>query len=161
MRNSKACVSDPNDFETCPGEQFHIEFSAKVMPDGRIELVPSGKTDIKQMINSFRDSTDMSFILSRLAAGDTSVLSQKEPMFGDFTELPKTYAESLQLVIDSKKKFYELPLDVRNKFDNDYQKWFVSAGSDSWLKAMGYDPVIKPAEEEQVSQDAFEKESVE
>lgn len=138
MRNKNAKVSDPNKFVTSSGEKFHINYSPKVLPDGRIELIESGKEDISEYINSFRDSTDMAFILNRLAMGDTSVLNKSIPTYGDFTEMPKTYAESLQLVIDSKKKFYELPLDVRNKFDNDYQKWFVTAGSDVWIEKMGY-----------------------
>lgn len=157
MRNAKACVSDPNQFVTCSGSSVHIEYSAKVRPDGSIELVPSGKFDIKEMINSFRDTTDMSYILSRLAVGDQSVLNQKSPMFGDFTSMPKTYAESLQLVMDAKEKFYQLPLDLRNKFDNDFNKWFVTAGSENWIKSMGLDKSVDSS----TSQDVSEKEKIE
>lgn len=137
MRNKNAKVSDPNKFVTSAGDRFHITYAAKVEPDGLISLAPSGKEDIQEYINSFRDSTDMNFILNRLAVGDTSVLNQKQAIFGDFTKLPKTYAETLQLVIDAEHNFYELPLDVRNKFDNNYQKWFATAGSQFWLDAMG------------------------
>ena len=140
MRNKNAKVSDPNSFVSCSGEEFHIEYSPKVNVDGTISLVESGKTDINEYINSFRDSTDMSYILSRLAAGDTSVLNPKTPFYGDFTEVPKTYAEALQMVIDGEKHFMQLPLDVRNQFDNDYRQWFAQAGSEDWMTKMN--PVL-------------------
>lgn len=136
MRNKNACVSDPNDFRTNPGDRYHVTYSPIVNNDGTITLVESGKDDIQEMINSFRDSTDMSFILSRMAIGDTSVLTDKTPMYGDFTQFPKTYAGALQLVIDAENQFNSLPLDVRNKFDNDFRRWFATAGTEEWTKSM-------------------------
>lgn len=139
MRNVNAKVSDPNSFSTCPGSPEHIIYSAKVMDDGTIKLKEAGKENIQQKIDSFRESTDMAYILHRLAQGDNSVLNQKQPMFGDFTKMPKTLAETLQLHIDAENEFYKLPLDVRSKFDNDFQKWFVTAGSDGWCEKMGFE----------------------
>lgn len=136
MRNKNACVSDPNSFVTSSGDRYHHIFSPIVCPDGTITLVESGKEDIQEYINSFRDQTDMSYILQRMAAGDTSVLNQKEPMFGDFTNMPTTYAEALQLVMDREAQFMKLPVDVRNKFDNDFRKWFAQSGSEDWFKKM-------------------------
>lgn len=159
MRNEYAKVSDPNSFVTCPGSPIHTIYSAKVREDGKIILKESGKENIQQSIDSFRESTDMQYIIHRLALGDTSVLNQNTPHFGDFTQMPKTYAESLQLVIDSKKKFYELPVDVRAKFDNDFNQWFATAGNDVWLSKMGID---KPKEEiEPIIPDPAEKEVTE
>lgn len=138
MRNKNAKVIDPNSIYSCPGEEFHIEYSPKVMPDGTIQLVESGKTDINEYINSFAEQCDMQLILKKLALGDTSVLSSKTPFYGDFTEAPKSYAEALQLIIDAEKEFYKLPLDKRNEFDNDYHQWFAQAGSEEWFKKMGF-----------------------
>lgn len=136
MRNKNAMVSDPNDFFTCSGDRYRIIYEPIIRPDGTIELVESGKDDIQEMIDSFRDQTDMSYILGRMAAGDTSVLNQKQPMYGDFTSMPKTYAEALQLVIDREKQFMALPLDVRKQFDNDFKKWFSQSGSEEWYEKM-------------------------
>lgn len=138
MRNKFAKVSDPNKFVTESGDRYHTIYEPIVNPDGTISLVESGKEDIQAKIDSYKDQTDISFIVKKLAQGDFSVLSQKEPMYGDFTTMPKTYAEALQLTIDAEKRFYELPLETRNKFDNDYKQWFAQAGSDSWIERMGY-----------------------
>lgn len=143
MRNVNARITDLNDFVSCSGDKYHVIYSPIVNADGTITLKETGKDDIQEMINSYRDQTDMSFILAAMAAGDTSVLSQKEPMYGDFTKMPKTYAEALQMVIDAEDKFYDLPADIRNKFDNDYKQWFAQAGSADWLEKMNYDPESK------------------
>lgn len=140
MRNEFSRFSDPNSFFTNPGDRFHIVYTPKILDDGTIDLVESGKDDIQEMIDSWRESTDMSWIIARLKEGDMSVLEQREPVYIDTTELPKTYAEALQLIIDRQRQFYELPVDVRNSFDNDFNQWFSQAGSETWLQKM--DPVL-------------------
>lgn len=135
MRNNKAAVSDPNQFYTSPGSEDHVIYSPRVNPDGTVSLFESGRESIKERINSFREQTDIAYILKRLQLGDTSVL-RSDGAYGDFTQMPKTFAEALQLQIDGEKKFMQLPLDVRNEFDNDFRKWFASAGSEDWLNKM-------------------------
>lgn len=155
MRNKFAFVSDPNDFVTDPGSSEHVLYTSRIV-NGVIKLVKSGVENIQDKIQSFKDQTDMSFILSRLAMGDTSVFRSDPPMYGDFSHVPQSYADALQLVMDAEKKFNMLPLDVRNEFDNDYRQWFASAGSDSWLSKMdsviekpdaGLNPVIPDPKE--------------
>lgn len=147
MRNPNAAVSDPNSFVSHSGDQFHVNYSPRVLESGELKLVESGKDDIKQMINSFRDSTDMSFILQRLAVGDSSVLSQRPGMFGDFTQMPTTYAEALQLVIDGRREFDALPLDVKNSFNNDFRQFLASAGTPEWNEKLS---VLNPSEDSEV-----------
>ena len=143
MRNKNAKVSDPNTFITSSGDTEHIEYAPKVMPDGSIELVVSGKTNIDEYINAQRETTDMAYIITQLGLGNTDVLNQKTPNYGDFTEMPKTFAEALQMKIDAEKAFYELPLDVRNKFENDFNRFFATAGSKEW-----YEKITPPDIEE-------------
>lgn len=142
MRHPAASVRDPNSFVSSSGDTFHLRFSPRVLENGELKLVESGKDDIKAMINSFRDSTDMSFILQRLAVGDTSVLNQRPGIFGDFTQMPTTYAEALQLVIDGRREFDSLPLDVKNSFNNDFRQFLASAGTPEWNEKLS---VLKPA----------------
>lgn len=137
MRNDKARVSDPLDFISNSGDRYHIVYSPHVLPDGTIELVESGRDDIQEYIDSFRDQTDMAFILERLQVGDTSVLSNKVPFYGDVTQFPKTYAETLQLMIDARASFENLSPEQRNRFDNDFNQYFATAGSEDWLKKLG------------------------
>lgn len=137
MRNPKARVPDFSGFFSNPGETEHIIYAPSFAADGTIVLSPSDVVDIKKEINSYRDQTDMAYILSRLMAGDDSVLTSKVPMYGDFTQFPRTYAEMLQLVQSGEDAFNALPADIRLKFDNDRCKWFASIGTDQWFDSMG------------------------
>lgn len=136
MRNKFASVSEPNSFISDSGTSVKVLYSPIILEDGSFIIEESGEEDWQEYIDSFRDQTDMSYILARMAAGDESVLNQRTPMFGDFTVMPKTYAEALQLVIDREAQFMCLPLEVRNSFDNDFRKWFASSGSPEWLQKM-------------------------
>lgn len=138
MRNKHARVPDPAEFKSPEGDLFQIVYSSYYKPDGSIGLKESDRIDIKKEINSHREQTDMSFILSRLFAGDDSVLNPRPPMFGDFTQLPTSYAEMLNMVIDGERYFDSLSPDVRKKFDNDRAKWFAQMGSDFWMESMGF-----------------------
>lgn len=145
MRNKYAKVSDPNDFSTPCGSSSRIIYSSKVTPNGMIILTPTGKEDIQEKMDSFRESTDMSFILHQLSVGNTSVLTNKQMMFGDFTEAPANLAEAQQLLIDGEAAFNKLPLDVRSKFDNNFRNWLFTSGTEEWMQKM--DKLIEKKEE--------------
>lgn len=136
MRNKNAKVSDPNSFHTNPGSRERITYTAKISEKGVIEVVPTGKEDYQDYIESFRGSTDIAYILKQLSLGDTSVLRSGEPQFSDYTQMPKSLAEAMQLQIDAEKEFYQLPVDVRQKFNNNFREWCFTAGTDEWTEKM-------------------------
>lgn len=143
--NPYATISDANSFVTPSGDEYHIIYSSVLQDDGTIVLEPTSREPIQERINSYAAVTDMSYILAQLRNGNTSVLNRGAPIFGDFTEIPKTYAEALQLVIDGRAYFDALPLSVRSKFDNSFEKWFSTAGSPDWFECMSVDPPAQPS----------------
>lgn len=154
MRNPKAEVSDPNKFITSSGSDIHVIYNSKVLPNGEIRLTPSGKESISEKINACKQYTDITFIVNRLALGDTSVL-RDGAMYGDFTQTPKSLAESLQIIIEGQKKFDMLPLDIKNKFNNNYYQWIMQSGSMDWYYNMGVDipKIIEEVKQEVVKTD--------
>lgn len=136
MRNKNAKVSDPNKFISNPGDQDHILYSSKVMPDGTIHLTECGKENIQEIINSHRDTCDMNFILHQLNLGNTSVLNVREGFYADLTGAPKTMAEALQIMIEGEQAFNQLPVEVKQKFDNNYMQWLINVGNEDWLGKM-------------------------
>lgn len=139
MRNKNAKVSDPNKFITSPGMDTKILYSSKILPTGEIVLTPCGKESMSERINAEKQFTDINYIMNRLRMGDTSVLKDGQAMYGDFTIAPKSLAESLQLIIDGERKFYQLPLEIRQKFNNSYNAWLMAAGTKEWSEIMfGY-----------------------
>lgn len=121
-------------FVSNPGNPVHFLRAPKVMPDGNIKLEIIGKEDTDEMIQSYAESCDISVILARASAGDTSVLNQRVGSYGDFTQMPKTFAEMLQLQIDANNMFNSLPVEIKKKFDNDANKFLVQAGTSEWYE---------------------------
>lgn len=126
-----------NDIFTEKGNSVKIVYSAKVNDDGTIELVPSGKEDWQAYIGSFADECDINVIVARFVNGDVNALNVRNGIFGDFSDMPKTYAEMLQLQINAKTQFDGLPVDVKEKFNNDFNQFIASAGTVDWLNKLG------------------------
>ena len=141
-----------NEFVTPAGNEFEILYSPKVHKDGTIELVESGRKDLRQEINSWREQTDMSYILRSMAAG--TYIPQEKGYYGDFTNMPSTMAEAYQVMLNAEKSFMELPLDVRNKFDNNYKNWLFMANEETekFMDMMGFSNTVEEVEEEKESE---------
>lgn len=128
-----------------PGCRDKITYSPVYDKSGSWHLEESGKVDFYSEIQSHADSVDIHVLLARYAAGDESALMQRNGEFFDATDMPRTYAEFLNLRIEAEKNFYALPADVRAKFDHSLEKYMVQAGTPEWLSALGID--AKPAAE--------------
>lgn len=140
-----------NDIFSDPGDPIHILYSPIVEEDGTINLVPSGKENTDDIIQSFAQECDINVIIAKYINGDDSVLNQKIGAYGDFTNVPKTLAEMLQMQINAKELFDTLPVDIKKQFDNDVNKFFVTSGSEEWIKIM--EPIYSNYELKNVSQD--------
>lgn len=99
---------------------------------GAHELKQKGEINLYAQIQSFKNSTDVNYILERFARGDESALSKVQGVYGDFTEMPKTLAELSQRVLDAQTLFDNLPLDVREQFGFNPSVFFASIGSEKF-----------------------------
>lgn len=124
-------------FSSNPGSPIHQLYAPHVCDDGSIELVPAGAENTDEIIQSYAESTDIRALIARVNSGDLEALNVHKGMFGDFTQMPKTYAELLQNQMDAKRAFDRLPVDVKKKFDNDVNKFLSSAGTQEWSDALG------------------------
>lgn len=128
------------DFISCSGDRYRIEYTGKVLDNGVIELVENGKTDVYAQIQADAEANSIPAILARFENGDPSVFDAK-PLYGDFTELPKTYAEFLQRQIDAQRVWDSLDPQMKVKFDNDMNQFFATAGTKEWIDKL-VDPVL-------------------
>lgn len=137
------------------GSEIHILYKPVVDEKGNIDLVESGKENLWDIIQSAKDSCDITVILSQ-AQYDPSVLNKAVGVFGDFTKMPETYAEMLQLQIDAKRYFDKLPIELKKKFDNDSMKFMAQAGEKDWFEKLGVIENIKESEVKSESNTALE-----
>lgn len=127
------------------GNPLVTKYRMKVMEDGTHELVADGFYDLYADIQSHKDSTDIKVILGRYERGDFDVLNRRSGMFGDLTAFPKTMAEALQVISDSKSIFDGLDKDVRAQFNNDPNQFIAAFGSEEFFNALGLKPVAESA----------------
>lgn len=125
MRNPHACVCDPNSFCTCPGSPIHVTHEARF--DGQtLHLVETGREDIQALIESFAPYTDLNYMLHRLTLGDTSVLCQRQALYGDFSAMPNNPVDAINLVHHAEDSFAQLPNADKAKYNNDWRVWLNS-----------------------------------
>lgn len=132
-------ICDGNTFISSSGSPVKLIFTP-AFEDGQIILNETGKFDISEFINSYADSTDMSFILARLAAGDSSVLNVSQGFFGDASILSPDHRAALDTVISAQTYFDNLPKETREKFNDSFVEWIQSAGTKDWVSRMVVNP---------------------
>lgn len=120
-----------------PGTQYEITYKPHYTDTGAFDLIESGKIDVYEQIQSFKESCDLKTILARFANGDPQALNAKLPYFGDFSQMPDTLAGYLQLFSDAETSFAALSPDIRSAFNNSPSEFFASIGTDKFNKLMG------------------------
>lgn len=121
-----------------PGEGDKITYAPKLNDTGDFDLVETGKIDLYGEIQSHRDSCDIYVLLNRYQNGDFEALSRVQGTYGDFTQMPKTFAEVLNAMIAGEQMFNSLPLEVRQKFDFSLEKFMLGMDNmPDWLEKVG------------------------
>ena len=124
MRNKEARIPNISSIHTASGSPIHKILEPRF--DGvNTYLVVTGEENIQDRMEAEAPSTDINYMLHRLSLGDTSVLSSKRPMYGDFTGLPSDPIEALNLVHQSEYAFAQLSADDKAKYNNDWRRWFA------------------------------------
>lgn len=130
-------IADGDSFITSSGNREHVIYAPRFDENTRqIVLVEDARIDISQVINSYAETTDMTYIMARLAAGDASVLRVKSGFYGDVSGLAPDHRAAMQTICDAKVYFDNLSADTRAKFDNNFVSWVSSAGAPDWINKM-------------------------
>lgn len=136
--------NDSKEFPTCSGSRYREDFVGKLDKDtGEISLVSVGKTDLFEYIQSFKDETDINTLIQRAEAGDLTAFSSA--VFGDFTDMPESYSDALNIVIEAEREFNHLPVEIKERFQNDFHQYIVSAGQPEWLEKLGIKNAVEEA----------------
>lgn len=110
------------------GDTVHINFEPRF--DGNtICLVESGRSDIRQSINAYAPFCDLPYMLSRLRIGDKSVISSRQPIYGDMSGLSCNPADAVNVVRIAESRFGQLSAADRQVFNNDWRVWLADVFS--------------------------------
>jgi hypothetical protein len=125
----------PND----PGNIMEPQYKERYDENGNAYLEQVGEINTYEKIQSYKDEVDPMSILARYAAGDTTVMANPG-WYIDTSKLPENYIEWRNLMNEQKEKFETLPLEIRNRFGNNFDSWAATAGEPEWLEKMGIMP---------------------
>lgn len=117
-------VPDTGDIATSAGSRVETLYTPS-FNGSEIVLTVSGSVDVQDRINSFAPYTDIRYMLNQLKVGDSSVLSSRSPMFGDFSSMPSHPLDALNLISDVERRFDSLPHDVKASYNNDWRVYFT------------------------------------
>lgn len=122
---------------TPSGEKEKQHYRAVLNERGEYYLEPDGIEDWNGYIQSFKESCLIENILKRYTNGDKMALEAAQGFYGDVSEMPTSMQQVLQMVIDGQNLFNALPVETKQAFDNDFNKWFVQTGQPDWFAKMG------------------------
>lgn len=134
--------------ETEAGRKTRLTFRWTYDEKGNKTLVQDEEIDRDAEIQSYLEETKIENIINR-AAFDPSIvqklstqLNDEEPQ--DFTNMPSTLAEAQNMMIQAENTWNKLPREIKQKFDNDVDKFIARFGTEDWMEALGLNqrPVV-------------------
>lgn len=128
MRRSFDYLTRDDQF-TSSGNCHKPLYSPVYGDDGRLTLECTGYKDTDLEISSYREQTDMAYIISRINAGDTSVLPDPNALYADVTDLPNTPIGMVNFLDGMRRKFDSLPAETRELFDNSFSRFIAGVPS--------------------------------
>lgn len=140
-----------------PGNIMEPQYRERYDENGNAYLEQVGEVNTYEKIQSYKDEVDPMSILARYAAGDTTVMANPG-WYIDTSKLPANYIEWRNMMNEQKEKFEMLPLEIRNRFNNNFDQWAATAGEESWLKNMGIMPNQNTAAAGQEAAESTKKE---
>lgn len=136
MPISKEIYCQKEKFVSEPGDRYRPIYTSQINDDGTLDLVQTGVEDLQEIYNSQRDTCDVSILAERFLAGDESALHRSNPVFLDLLGMPKTLMEAYQLQQRAADAFDTLPVEVREKFGQDFGRFLATAGTPEWYEAL-------------------------
>lgn len=134
----RTILDPPVEIATTSGEEIEDVIAMRINEDGVEEFYVSGKTNVFEKIQAESHGTRIEEIIAKvLATGDATLLNQKKGEFMDLTEMPENIFEAQQRITEAEKTFKELPIEVRNAYNNNFNEYLKDVGSDKWLKLVG------------------------
>lgn len=117
-------IPNPGDIATSPGSRTETLFTPK-FNGSEIILVKSGTVDVQDRIDSYAPYCDFRYMLTQLRLGDRSVLSPKQPLYGDFSGLPSHPVDAINFIQDVQSSFDRLPDETKLACNNDWRVYFT------------------------------------
>lgn len=125
------------------GSPIIDDYLAESSRFGDVKLTKIGTTNLYERIQSFAESCDMALLISRYMQGDATALNRVQALYGDFSDAPQSYTDAVALFERVAADFSTLPIDIKEKFDNDASKFMDSLGSPEFFEKMAMSSTVQ------------------
>lgn len=136
MFRNKFNAREVDKYFTNPGSPIKVVRAGKLDKSNNIEVVEKGTENLYAYINSFAQSVDINVIMTKFLNGDKEILLQRAGAYLDISSLPRSFQEMVDIRLNAENLFKTLPIEVKQKFDNNVNQFISNMGSKEWMEIM-------------------------
>lgn len=130
-------MSEHKRFHCSSGQREKLTYQPVFDRAGVWHLEENGKTNVYLDIQSYADSCDINVIMARYRNGETDVLSKIQGTYGDFSNIPRNYADLMNAKIEAENLFMSLAAPVRERYNNSVEQFMSEIGTRAGLEKLG------------------------
>ena len=127
------------------GSIYTDDYDFRTDDKGVKYLTIVGHTNIDEKIQSWSDVCDLKKMIARFNLGDENALNVIEGIYGDFKDMPTTYAELYKRIQDCDSVFTKLDSDIKQAFNNNPAEFWSAYGSAEFNEKI--ENIYKPFED--------------
>lgn len=134
---------DPEHYYAPVGAKIEMRHRGEMKKDGKRELIKDREYPIYEIIQSHREETEIERIVKRALEGDYTALNAMNGVYADISDAPRSLAEAQAMIINAKNEFYDLPIEIREKFNQNAEEYVAEMGSQAWMDKLGITEQLK------------------
>lgn len=130
MKFRNQFTNDSNVFVSNPGSKIVADYGLITAEDGSTAVGVVGEKNLDAIIQSNKDTGNVALLVAKYNAGDDEALNRVRGVYGDFRNMPTTYAEMVSRLNECRAVFEALPVDIKEQFDNNPDVFWSEYGTE-------------------------------
>lgn len=130
MKFRNQFTADSNVFVSNPGSKIVADYGLITSEDGSSSVGVIGEKNLDAIIQSNKDTGNVALLVAKYNAGDEEALNRVRGVYGDFRNMPTTYAEMVSRLNECRALFEALPVDIKEQFDNNPDVFWCEYGTE-------------------------------
>lgn len=130
MKFRNQFTADSHVFISNPGSKIVADYGLVTAEDGTTSVGVIGEKNLDAIIQSNKDTGNVALLVAKYNAGDEEALNRVRGVYGDFRNMPTTYAEMVSRLNECRTVFEALPVDIKEQFDNNPDVFWSEYGTE-------------------------------
>ncbi len=140
MKFRNQFTNDSNAFISNSGEKIVADYGLITAEDGTTSVGVVGEKNLDAIIQSNKDTGNVALLVAKYNAGDEEALNRVRGVYGDFRNMPTTYAEMVSRLNECRAVFEALPVDIKEQFNNNSDVFWSEYGTERFNNAIAGSP---------------------